>query len=101
MKDASPESEVAAAAFCASCGNAVPPQALSCPTCHQLTHTAQLEELAQRARGMETAGDKGAAAQLWRQALDLLPPESAQAASIRDRVASLNAAASIPGQKPQ
>jgi Zn-dependent protease len=62
------------------------PLALSCPSCHQLVHSAALEDLAQRARTCESIGDHTGAAALWRQALALLPPESAQAAAIRQRL---------------
>jgi Zn-dependent protease len=53
-----------------------------------LVHAAALEELAQRARERETIGDREGAAALWRQALALLPPESTQAAAIRQRIGS-------------
>jgi Zn-dependent protease len=75
--------------FCDNCGTPLAPLALSCPSCHQLVHAAALEDLAQRARELETANNRAGAAALWRQALALLPPESAQAKSIRDRVSSL------------
>jgi len=67
-----------------------------------LVHAAALEALAQEARTQET-GSPAAAAELWRKALILLPPESKQAEAIRDRVASLGAAARLagdPAQKP-
>ena len=81
--------------FCASCGTPLPPLALSCPSCHQLTHAAALEDLAQRARALEPANPAGAAA-LWRQALALLPPESSQASAIRDRLTALGSPAAPP-----
>jgi Zn-dependent protease len=72
--------------FCAACGTPLAPLELSCPSCHQLVHAAALEDLAQRARVCESTGDRAGAAALWRQALALLPPESAQAAAIRQRL---------------
>jgi hypothetical protein len=70
----------------------LPSRALDCPVCHQLVHSEALEDLAQKARSSESAGDHLASARLWRQALDLLPSESSQAAAIRDRIAALGAA---------
>jgi hypothetical protein len=87
---------------CTSCGSLLTSELLSCPACHQLVHAAALEALAQEARTQET-GSPAAAAELWRKALILLPPESKQAEAIRDRVASLGAAARLagdPAQKP-
>jgi Zn-dependent protease len=87
---------------CAGCGTALVPESLSCPACHQLVHASALETLAQEARTQE-AGSPATAAELWRKALLLLPPESKQAVAIQDRVATLGAAARVaehPGQKP-
>ena len=81
--------------FCASCGTPLPPLALACPSCHQLVHAAALEDLAQRARALESINPSGASA-LWRQALALLPPESSQASAIRDRLIALGSPVTPP-----
>jgi len=88
--------------MCAACGTSLPPEALACPSCHQLAHAQALEDLARQAREREAAGAPFAAAQIWKQALELLPPESSQAAVVRDRIASLGATARLgdPARKP-
>jgi Zn-dependent protease len=86
--------------YCPGCEAALPPQALSCPGCHQLVHAAELEGLARQARELEPA-DPAAAAEIWRKALDLLPPESVQAQQIREHAATLGASAHTgPTEKP-
>ena len=86
--------------FCAACGTAVPPPVLSCPACHALVHAGQLEELVKQARAAE-ASNKTAGIELWAKALELLPPESSQAAVIRDHISSLNVEAIVaPIEKP-
>ena len=72
---------------------------LACRECHQLRFTSQLEELAAQARQKEAASEWSAAAGLWRQALELLPADAAQAQSIRDHIAAL-ATKSQPPPKP-
>src|SRR5690242_13488268 len=72
--------------FCASCGTALAPLALMCPSCRQLVYASTLEDLARKAQSAESSGDLSGAAALWRQALALLPPDSAQAAAIRQRL---------------
>src|SRR5271154_7172421 len=96
--------------FCGSCGLALTPQALICSSCRQLVHAADLEELARQAHMREVAGDSAGGLELWRKALALLPPESAQAASIRRKVGAYDtavaariereAAARAPGPSP-
>src|SRR5689334_16151268 len=56
-----------------------------------------LEDLARQARAREASGDPAGAATLWGQALRLLPPESKQSDSIRDKIAALGAAARMGG----
>ena len=72
---------------CGSCGLPLAPEALACPQCHCLVHTAQLDALAGQARSREAVGDLPGAIDLWNQALSLLPAESLQAATIREHVA--------------
>jgi Zn-dependent protease len=89
-----PESVIA----CANCGSSVPGSALACPQCFQLTHAQELQDLAGRAKTAETEGRIGDAVLLWRQALDLLPPEAKQAEFIRDHIASLSASIRVNPQ---
>ncbi len=48
--------------------------------------TLELEELARQARALEAAGDSLGAVEIWKKVLALLPPESAQAVSLRKKV---------------
>ncbi len=67
-----------AALICPGCGSEVAPSLLSCPSCRRLTHGARLKELAEKAEDLEEAGDFTGALASWRDAADLLPPESRQ-----------------------
>ncbi len=64
---------------CARCSQELAPDALVCDHCHTLTHSDELERLASEARTLEASGDRARAQQLWQNALQLLPPSSAQA----------------------
>jgi Zn-dependent protease len=91
--------------FCASCGAALPPQALICASCRQLVHAVELEELARQAHIREVSGDETGAMGMWQRALVLLPADSAQAASIRRKLGIPNVVQpprQLPaGPKPQ
>jgi len=88
---------------CAQCAGALAPGALVCNGCHALVHAATLERLAAGARADEEAHRTHAARDGWREALELLPPDSRQAAWVRDNIERLNgvagsaAAAARPG----
>lgn len=69
--------------------------------CHALVHSAELEAIAKRAQELETQGEPAASADVWRQALLLLPPDSNQATAIRDRIASLGAAVRTAGSQQE
>lgn len=86
------------ATLCPDCGEAWPPAALSCRSCHRLVHAEALEDLAKQARALEASGEPAEAARTWTQALAFLPPESNQAAVLRDRIATLGASARIGAQ---
>ena len=75
----------------------MPAQALSCPSCHQLVHAAELEELARQARARQTSGDLTGAVDILRRMLELLPPESSQAGAIREKITLLEKAYVPPG----
>jgi Zn-dependent protease len=86
---------------CPSCRQDLPAEALSCPACRQLVHAGRLDELSRQAKTHEAAASHREAAIAWRQALDLLPPDSNQAVLIRDRIATLGAAARVAPAKPR
>lgn len=62
---------------------------LACPACDTLVHADRLRQLAGEAERAKTAGDLRAETAIWQQALDLLPPTSAQFATIRSRVTEI------------
>jgi Zn-dependent protease len=85
---------------CAHCAGALPPAALECGSCHALVHAARLEQLAASARLYEENQDVIIARDVWLRALELLPPDSAQAEWIRGSTKRLDAlAAGAPTTK--
>jgi Zn-dependent protease len=86
-------------ALCPRCGANVPPGELACPTCGLLVHLDQLRELAEQAQFLETQ-DPAAAAALWRECLQLLPPNSEQSLMLQQRIALLESAAIQPAAPP-
>ena len=54
-----------------------------CSSCHTLVHAATLEQLAGSARMHEEGRKYTEARDVWLQALELLPPDSAQAQWVR------------------
>jgi Zn-dependent protease len=76
--------------ICARCGNALGPTDLTCSACGQLVHLEELTQLSAQAQWLEPQNPTAAAA-VWRQCLELVPPESPQADLLRDRIDSLHA----------
>lgn len=66
---------------------------LSCPGCGLLTRSAELQDLAQRARSATESGDLYLALELWTQALAWLPPDTVQHRRVEARIAELRAQA--------
>jgi Zn-dependent protease len=81
--------ETAGVNTCPACGAAVGPL-LSCPRCLRLVHSQTLNRLAAEAYQNEAALNPTEALRLWREALDLLPPDSQQHAKVREKVAALS-----------
>jgi Zn-dependent protease len=75
---------------CLRCAGALAPNALECSRCHTLVHATTLEQLAAGARLHEEAQRYVEARDLWLKALELLPPDSAQAEWVRDNTKRLN-----------
>jgi Zn-dependent protease len=63
---------------------------LACNSCHALVHTAQLDELAASASLHEKGKEFIEARNDWSRALELLPPDSAQAVWVRDNTQRLD-----------
>src|ERR1700722_15144914 len=78
---------------CSRCAGALAPDALACGSCHTLVHAARLEELAVSARLHEQRHEPVQARDVWLSALELLPPDSAQAEWIRGNTKRLEALA--------
>ena len=74
---------------CSSCGGDLEPGALSCRHCHALVHAATLEQLAASARLHEERQEVAQAREVWSKAIELLPPDSAQAEWIRGKIKQL------------
>src|SRR4051812_15508806 len=83
--------------FCAQCGAALPPDAVSCPQCNRLVFAEELATLAAQAKTAESENDLRAARDLWAGALKLLPLESTQHATIAAHIDALDRA--IEGSK--
>jgi Zn-dependent protease len=62
-----------------------------CASCHALVHGQQLEQLAATARAQQERQELAAARDVWAKALELLPPDAAQADWIRDTLRRLDA----------
>ncbi len=83
---------------CPQCGSDVAPGLLACPGCQRLVHAETLRALAKEAEQSTAEGRHSEGLARWRQALDLLPPESRQHAAIQDKVRELSglAEATVP-----
>src|SRR5258708_8795966 len=79
---------------CSRCNGGLAPTALVCGNCYALVHAARLEQLAAGARLHEERHENIEARNVWLNALELLPPESAQAEWIRSNAKRLDALAS-------
>lgn len=77
---------------CPDCGASLEESALSCPSCHCLTHAKELESLAEQAQQATVRGDLAAARNFWEQSLALLPPDSVQYRSIKAHIENLKTA---------
>jgi Zn-dependent protease len=81
-----------AAPRCTSCGTELAPDALACPRCKTLVYSNRLKEFASLAQQHESAGETESAINHWNSALLLLPAESTQHQTIRQRITDLVAA---------
>src|SRR3954469_23336193 len=86
--------------LCPGCGTELSPALLACPRCHRLVHSDRLNQLAAEARAADAAGDASAALSRWREALELLPRESKQYATVFSRVGQLSQQVDGTGPHP-
>ena len=79
-----------APAACGRCGTQLAASLLSCPSCKQLVHAAELKRLADDAARAEQQDDVPTALERWREALALLPRDTRQHETISSKVAALS-----------
>ena len=77
---------------CVHCGTQLSPQLLMCPGCRRLIHAQRLQAIAADADAYVASGTPAAALALWREALDLVPPQSQQYRILTQRVDELSRA---------
>jgi Zn-dependent protease len=87
--------------ICAGCGTELASTLLRCPACRRLAHTDTLAQLAADAERHETAGQREEALAHWRQALELLPADAPQGATIQRHIGALGKAAAAGGASSQ
>lgn len=75
---------------CPQCGTQIGAGLKTCPSCQWLVHGERLRALAGEAERCEAEGKVTEALTTWRHALELLPPQSRQAAVIREKVSALS-----------
>ncbi|NRD62604.1 site-2 protease family protein [Corallococcus exiguus] len=82
---------------CEGCGSELAPRLLTCPSCRKLVHGKRLTQLASDAQAASQRGASMDALALWREALELLPPDTAQHAQVTARVTALSQQADALG----
>ena len=75
---------------CPQCSRWLPEGTLACPECEMLVYSAHLREIALDATAQENAGEWAQARETWQQALQWLPEETKQRASIEQRIALID-----------
>ena len=73
---------------CERCASPLGYDAQICNECGALVHQKRLEQIAYEAVRLEPV-NPAAAAMAWRQALDLLPPDSVESMRVRERIGAL------------
>ncbi|HEX4966457.1 MAG TPA: site-2 protease family protein [Thermoanaerobaculia bacterium] len=86
--------------LCPQCATEVPDSRRSCPACNALIHAVELKDLARKADEAAQAGDLSGELAAWRQALDLLPPETRQFQAIAAKVDELSRRVGSPLNPP-
>lgn len=76
---------------CPECSHYLPPGTLACPECDSIIYSSHLRSIAMRAMNEENEKRWIAAREIWHEALDWLPADTTQAASIHDKIAALDA----------
>lgn len=77
------------ASACGRCLSQLSPALLACPSCGQLVYSEELKTLAAQAERATEQGHVTVALERWREALDLVPPGTRQAAALAQKVEGL------------
>jgi Zn-dependent protease len=85
---------------CPQCGTEIAPALLACPSCHRLVHADALQRLADQAERSTAGGDLQAAHNAWREARELLPPDSRQFAAVSAKITELQSRMESSGGSP-
>jgi Zn-dependent protease len=75
---------------CPDCKTELGPGALCCPACKRLIYKERLQELATQAQEAHQKDALSDELGLWREALELLPPESGQFAAIQSKMSVIS-----------
>jgi Zn-dependent protease len=78
---------------CRACGAALDDEALSCPSCHTLTHEDELTRLRTEALALERNGQFASARHKWLRMLHYLPPNTKQVGWLVTRIQELEGVA--------
>jgi Zn-dependent protease len=76
---------------CPECSHYLPPGTLACPDCQTIIYSGHLRGIAVRAATEENEKHWAAAREVWREALDWLPPGTKQAEAVNGKMAALDA----------
>jgi Zn-dependent protease len=76
--------------LCQNCGATLAPDELKCQSCGRLTHAQEFEALSQHARLAGQAGDWNGARAAWERALAMLPPDSPEYRTAKDRIENID-----------
>jgi Zn-dependent protease len=84
---------------CPRCGNFLMYGQLACNRCGALVYSDRLNQISTHAMQLERT-DPTIAAMVWRQSLDLLPPDARQAQAIQQRIHELEGGAPVAMEAP-
>jgi len=85
---------------CPGCAAELDDAALSCPQCLKLTHSAELEQLAAKARAAWRVGKFAEERAIWTESLKLLPEGTVQHRSIQQRLRELEEQSMVSAGAP-
>jgi Zn-dependent protease len=75
---------------CPACSHWLPDGTLACPDCQALTYSVHLSQIAYAAQQLEMEQKWPEARAMWQSALQWLPEETQQAASVRQHIAQID-----------